>query len=83
MIIVNEALKFIKKSVEESKPFFTVIWDGSPHSPFIADDKDNIDFNNLDERSKNHYGELVAFDNSLGNFRRGLKEIGISNNTIL
>ena len=82
-IIFNEALSFIKEINNKEMPFFILIWDGSPHSPFIADDEDNIDFNNLDERSKNHYGELVAFDNSLGDFRRGLKEIGISNNTIL
>ena len=82
-IIFNEALSFIKEKKNKEMPFFIVIWDGSPHSPFIADDEDNTDFNNLDERSKNHYGELVAFDNSLGDFRKGLKEIGISNNTIL
>ena len=82
-IIFNEALSFIKERKNQEMPFFILIWDGSPHSPFIADDKDNIDFNNLDERSKNHYGELVAFDNSLGDFRKGLQEIGISNNTIL
>ena len=82
-IIFNEALSFIKEINNKEMPFFILIWDGSPHSPFIADDEDNIDFNNLDERSKNHYGELVAFDNSLGDFRKGLKEIGISKNTIL
>ena len=82
-IIFNEALSFVKGINNKEMPFFIVIWDGSPHSPFIADDEDNIDFKNLDERSKNHYGELVAFDNSLGDFRKGLQDIGISNNTIL
>ena len=82
-IIFNEALSFIKEKKNKEMPFFIVIWDGSPHSPFIADDEDNIDFKNLDERSKNHYGELVAFDNSLGDFRKGLQDLGISNNTIL
>ena len=82
-IIFNEALSFIKEINNKEMPFFILIWDGSPHSPFIADNEDNIDFNNLDERSKNHYGELVAFDNSLGDFRKGLKDLGISNNTIL
>ena len=82
-IIFNEALSFVKEINNKEMPFFIVIWDGSPHSPFIADDEDNIDFKNLDERSKNHYGELVAFDNSLGDFRKGLQDLGISNNTIL
>jgi arylsulfatase A-like enzyme len=35
-IIVDLALGFIGKSIENKKPFFAVIWDGSPHDPFLA-----------------------------------------------
>ena len=82
-IIVDEALQFIAQAVEQRKPFFTVIWDGSPHSPFRASEADCAPFSHLDERSKNHYGELVAFDRSLGVLRRGLRELGVAENTIL
>ena len=61
-IIVIEALKFIEKNVKENKPFFTVIWDGSPHDPFVASEEDKIGFENLNKESKEHYGEIVAFD---------------------
>ena len=30
-IIINKALKFIEEKSNQNKPFFTVIWDGSPH----------------------------------------------------
>jgi arylsulfatase A-like enzyme len=82
-IIVDEALKFIESSIAEQKPFFAVIWDGSPHSPFVAHDEDTKDFENLDDKSKNHYGELVAFDRSLGTLRSRLRKLDIAKNTIV
>lgn len=82
-IIVSEALEFIGKKSAERQPFFTVIWYGSPHSPFVADDQDMESFAELTPNSKNHYGELVAMDRSIGTLRRGLKELGIDQNTIV
>ena len=82
-IIVDEAINYIKKCVADNKPFFTVIWDGSPHDPFIATEKDRLLFKGLDEQSKNHFGELVAFDRSLGHLRDQLDKLGIAKNTIL
>ena len=82
-VIFNEALKFIKKNNQSKSPFFAVIWDGSPHNPWHAKDTDKINFQNLDEKSQNHYGELVAFDRNIGIFRKKLREMNISENTIL
>jgi len=33
-ILVREAISFIEKSKQAAKPFFTVIWFGSPHEPY-------------------------------------------------
>lgn len=82
-IIVEHALTFIESSQSEGKPFFAVIWDGSPHRPFKALEKDKEPFDNLDEKSRNHYGELVAFDRSVGKLRMSLREAGIAGNTIV
>ena len=82
-IIVREALKFIEEKSKESEPSFTVIWDGSPHDPFLASDEDRIKFQHLDESSQNHYGELVAFDRSLGLLRKRLQELDLADNTLI
>jgi arylsulfatase A-like enzyme len=82
-VIVAEALKFIKQQSESNKPFFTVIWYGSPHSPFIASYDDTSSFQDLDDKSKNHYGELVAMDRSIGSLRQGLRDLDVADNTIL
>lgn len=82
-IIVAEALKFMDESVKLQKPFFTVIWYGSPHSPFMADGADTTSFADLENPSRNHYGELVAMDRSIGALRQGLRNKGLAENTIV
>lgn len=81
-IVVAEALKFITDQAKQKQAFFTVIWYGTPHSPFIALDKDKAHFPDLDEASANHYGELVAMDRSIGTLRKGLKDLKIADNTL-
>jgi arylsulfatase A-like enzyme len=33
-VVVREAIRFIDRAHQEGKPFFTVIWFGSPHEPY-------------------------------------------------
>ena len=82
-IIVREALKFIGRQSAAGKPWFAVIWYGTPHSPFVAAEKDAAQFSDLDDTSRHHYGELVAMDRSLGTLRRGLRALGIADDTLV
>jgi arylsulfatase A-like enzyme len=82
-IAVDEALKFIEKHRSGEKPFFAVIWYGTPHSPFKALEADKAGFAALDKTSQEHYGELVALDRSIGTLRRKLRDFGIADNTLV
>jgi len=82
-IIVREALQFIKGAQSVGKPFLAVVWDGSPHSPFKAYEEDQKAFAELTQSNREHYGELAAFDRSLGELRAGLRTMGVAENTIL
>lgn len=82
-IIVDEALAFIERQTEAGGPFFAVIWYGSPHDPFRALEQDAASFAELDERSRNHYGELVAMDRSIGALREGLRRLHLEQNTLV
>jgi len=82
-IIVDEALKFIKKKVEAKKPFFTVIWFGTPHDPWTADEGDKKTFTQLNAKAQEHYGELVAMDRSIGTLRDSLRKMGVARNTLV
>ncbi len=80
-IIVQEALKFIERHARAGKPSFTVIWYGSPHSPWKASEQDQLDLPS--DAAKHHYGELVAMDRSIGTLRAKLRELGIADNTLV
>ena len=82
-IIVAEAMKFISASAKRKQPFLAVIWDGSPHSPWRASDADRKPFSKLDTPSQHHYGELAAFDRSVGVLRKGLADLDVSENTLV
>jgi arylsulfatase A-like enzyme len=81
-IAIDLALEFIGKHAKADQPSFTVVWYGTPHDPFRATAEDMRPFVDLDERSKTHYGELVAMDRSIGTLRKELRELGIEKNTL-
>ena len=82
-IIVDEAMKFISASIKKNAPFLAVIWDGSPHSPWVASEADRKPFGELNDKSQHHYGELVAFDRALGVLRKGLRDLGAADDTLV
>lgn len=82
-VVVAEALKFIGQQVKAKKPSLSVIWYGTPHSPFRALEEDAAHFPDLNKDSKNQYGELVAMDRSIGTMRKGLRDLGIEKDTLV
>lgn len=82
-IVVDQALKFIGECAAAGQPSFSVIWFGTPHSPFRCLPQDRIAFSDLDRDSQHHYGELVAMDRSIGTLRRQLRELDIADNTLV
>lgn len=81
-IAVDQAIQFIDSCVSQQKPFFTVIWYGTPHSPFVALEDDKAHFDDLKNDSANHYGELVAMDRSIGTLRSTLRELKVAESTL-
>lgn len=82
-VVVAEALKYIERQKDDGKPFFTVIWFGSPHSPFQGLEKDVAQFPSLQQTGKHHHAEIVAMDRSIGTLRKGLRDLGLADNTIV
>lgn len=82
-VIVEQALDHLSVVAQNDEPFFVVIWYGTPHSPFKASAEDYAPFATLNESSKNHYGELVALDRSVGALRQGLRDLEIEKDTVL
>ncbi len=82
-ILVKEALDFVRRSSSEDAPFFVVIWFGSPHSPYECSEEDSAPYRDLGEDLSRRYGEIVAMDRAIGQFRDGLDRIGERANTLI
>lgn len=80
-ILVAEALEFIADRARNGAPFFTVIWFGSPHGPMRALPADVVDVPN--KKLANHLGEIVAIDRGVGALRRGLRDLGVADQTFV
>lgn len=82
-VLVNEALKWIGDEARKDKPVFAVIWYASPHRPMEASEEDAKPFGHLNTASRDHHGEIVAMDRSIGTLRKGLRDLGIADNTLV
>ncbi|MEM6366078.1 MAG: sulfatase-like hydrolase/transferase, partial [Planctomycetota bacterium] len=93
-VTVELAIDFMKQCHHDDKPFACVIWYGTPHSPFVADGEDVKSLSAtsakhkalvdaMDNISKQHYGELVAMDRSLGTLQDSLAAMGLSDETMI
>ena len=82
-ITTDEALKFINKQASAGKPFFTVVWFGSPHVPHIALPSDKAAYSALSEAEQNYFGEIAAVDRCVGRLRAALRDLKLADNTLL
>ena len=60
-----------------------MIWYGTPHSPWITSAEDKGPFAQLTPKAQDHYGELVAMDRSIGALRKGLRKLGVADDTLV
>jgi arylsulfatase A-like enzyme len=79
-VIVAEALKWLDtlKAKDPGKPFLAVIWFGNPHSPHRPLQSDLQAAGNDPELA-----EIAGVDRAMGTLRKGLRERGMADNTML
>lgn len=82
-LIMDRALPFIQKAVNNNKPFLAVIWFHTPHLPVVAGPEYKELYKDHDELTQHYYGCITAMDEQIGNLRRELKNLDIEDNTML
>ena len=55
-LLIAETIRFIEKAEQDEKPFFAVVWFGSPHEPYSGLEKDLALYDDLPEE----YGESTT-----------------------
>lgn len=84
-VTVEQALKFIRKCAGEKQRFLAVVWFGSPHDPHQALEADRALYEGagLSPKEQNFCGEITAMDRAFGRLRGALKELDLTENTLL
>ncbi len=78
----SEALKYITKNKE--KPFFCYVSTNLPHAPLRVDEKYIKPYKDqLSDRLASYYGMITKLDEDLATLLKGVKELGLDDNTIL
>ncbi len=81
-VTVDAAIDFIRGATKRKQPFLAVVWFGSPHGPHIAIDADRELYKDQPARLQNFYGEITGMDRAVGNLRKELKTLDITDNTL-
>ncbi|HBL44504.1 MAG TPA: N-acetylgalactosamine 6-sulfate sulfatase [Planctomycetaceae bacterium] len=82
-IIMDRAVPFISDSVKQSKPFFCVIWFHTPHLPVVAGPRYRAMYDKYDLHHANYYGCITAMDEQVGRLRSKLKQLNVTENTLI
>ena len=82
-LLMDRALAFIEEQVALDKPFFTVIWFHTPHSPIVASDAHRDMYPGLPVPAQHWFGCVTAMDEQIGRLRSSLREWGVSDETIV
>ena len=96
-IIIAEAIRTIDAARRAGKPFFIVVWFGSPHEPYQALPQDLALYDNLPTTNttgrnttrlqrdvlRERFAEITAMDRSIGQLRNHLGTVGLRANTLL
>jgi arylsulfatase A-like enzyme len=64
-ILIEETIRFIGKAKQSRRPFFVVVWFGSPHEPYSGLDEDLALYSELPERYRDRFVTLTSMDTGL------------------
>lgn len=82
-IVVDATIDFIEENKGSDKPFFTVLWFGSPHGPHEGIEQDLAHYEDvMDEELKHRFAEITVMDRAIGDLQNYLHKAGLAQNTL-
>jgi len=83
MVTADAAIEWMDEHARSGRPFFAVVWFGSPHRPHRAAAELRRLYANQPEELRDFYGEVTGMDRAFGKLRDALDTLGVKDNTIL
>jgi arylsulfatase A-like enzyme len=73
-ILIDETIRFIDQAKQNDRPFFAVVWFGSPHEPYSGTPADLALYDDLPERYADRLVRLTSMETGLP-VRRPLRDV--------
>jgi arylsulfatase A len=86
LLVVQEAIQWLRKHRDPRKPFFLTVWTHEPHLP-IESAREFLglypDLDSSDPDCAQHHANVSQLDHAFGNLMLTLDELGLRNNTLV
>jgi len=82
-LIMDRALQFTERCSRAKKPFLSLVWFHTPHTPVVAGNEDRAAYAAQPMPAQHWYGAISAMDRQVGRLRRDLRRLGIADKTIV
>lgn len=83
-IVVDEAIEWLEKRRDRSKPFFLAVWTHEPHLPIETDPTFQKPYAKLDDANlRQHHGNVTQLDHAFGRLTRALADQKLAENTFV
>ena len=84
MLVVDEAIDWLKQHRDKKKPFFLTVWTHEPHLPIESDPKYQALYKDqADPGVRQHHGNITQLDTAFGNLMTALDEMKLADNTFV
>ena len=82
-VIMDRALDFLQRAVEQNQLSFSTVWLHTPHLPVVTDSQFMSLYSDLSHREQLYYGTITAMDEQIGRLYDQLKQLQIEDQTMI
>ncbi|MCS7021781.1 MAG: sulfatase-like hydrolase/transferase [Gemmataceae bacterium] len=84
LLVVDEAIRWLREHRDRSKPFFLAVWTHEPHLPIETDPRFQRLYAALsDPDLRQHHGNITQLDHAFGQLMHALDELKLTENTFV
>lgn len=80
---MDRAIDFMTRQVATKRPFLTLIWFHTPHTPLVASNEDRERYSDQPMSAQHWFGAITAMDRQIGRLRTWLREQDLHEKTIV
>ena len=84
ILVVEEAIRWLREHRDRSKPFFLAVWTHEPHLPIATDPQFQKPYERFsDPEIRQHHGNVTQMDHAFGMLMQALEQLKLADNTFV